>query len=57
MVGMQGSEKIIAINIDRHAPMVQIADYAIIGDFLQIVPKLIEGIRVRSQNLREATHE
>ena len=32
LVGMQGSEKIIAINIDHHAPMVQIADYAIIGD-------------------------
>jgi electron transfer flavoprotein alpha subunit len=30
LVGMQGSEKIVAINIDRNAPLVQIADYALI---------------------------
>ncbi len=51
-VGMQGSEKVIAINVDRHAPMVQIADYAIIGDYLKIVPELIKGIKTRSMNLR-----
>ena len=47
LVGMQGSEKIIAINADREAPLVQIADYALIGDYTQIVPKLIEGIKAR----------
>ena len=50
LVGMQGSEKIIAINTDRHAPMVQIADYALIGDYLEIVPKLIKGIEVKIKN-------
>jgi electron transfer flavoprotein alpha subunit len=49
LVGMQGSEKIIAINTDRHAPMAQIADYALIGDFTEIVPRLIEGIEARNQ--------
>jgi electron transfer flavoprotein alpha subunit len=38
LVGMQGSEKIIAINTDPHAPLVQIADYAFIGDYLKVVP-------------------
>lgn len=47
LVGMQGSEKIIAINTDRHAPMVQLADYALIGDYLEIVPQLIKGISTR----------
>ena len=47
LVGMQGSDKIIAINTDRHAPMVQIADYALVGDYLQTVPKLIEGLEAR----------
>ncbi len=47
LVGMQGSEKIIAINADRHAPLVQIADYALIGDYLEIVPRLVEGIAAR----------
>jgi electron transfer flavoprotein alpha subunit/NAD-dependent dihydropyrimidine dehydrogenase PreA subunit len=49
LVGMQAAEKIIAINIDPHAPLMQMADYAIVGDYLKVVPKLIEGIRARSQ--------
>jgi len=52
LVGMQGSEKIIAINTDRNAPMVQIADYALIGDYLQVVPKLIKGIEAKIPSLK-----
>ncbi len=52
LVGMQGSEKVIAINVDRNAPMVQIADYSIIGDYLKIVPELIKGIKARAPNLK-----
>jgi len=51
LVGMQASEKIIAINIDPHAPLMEMADYAIIGDYSKIVPKLIKGIRDRSQSM------
>jgi len=47
LAGMQGSERIIAINTDRHAPLVQIADYAIIGDYTEIVPEIIKGIKAR----------
>jgi electron transfer flavoprotein alpha subunit len=52
LVGMQGSEKVVAINVDRHAPMVQIADYAIIGDYLKIVPELLKGLKTRAVNLK-----
>ena len=52
LVGMQGSDKIIAINTDRNAPMVQIADYALIGDYQQIVPRLIAGIESQIQNFK-----
>lgn len=52
LVGMQGSEKVIAINVDHNAPMVKIADYSIIGDYLKIVPELIKGIKARVPNLR-----
>lgn len=45
--GMQGSEKIIAINTDREAPLVGIADYALIGNYTEIVPELIQGIKER----------
>ena len=48
VVGMQASEKIVAINTDRYAPLVQIADYALIGDYREIVPKLIEGLKARA---------
>jgi electron transfer flavoprotein alpha subunit len=47
LVGIQGSDKIIAINTDRNAPLAQIADYAIIGDYQKIVPELIKGIKAR----------
>jgi electron transfer flavoprotein alpha subunit len=51
LVGMQAAEKIIAINIDPHAPLMQMADYAIVGDYLKVVPKLIKGLRDRSQGI------
>jgi len=51
LVGMQTAEKIIAINIDPHAPLMQMADYAIVGDYLKVVPKLIKGLRARSRGI------
>lgn len=50
LVAMQGAHRIIAINIDSNAPLVQIADYALIGDYLEIVPKLIKGIEARMRS-------
>lgn len=47
LAGMQGSKKIIAINTDRHAPLMQIADYAIVGDYLEVVPKLMKEMEAR----------
>ncbi|MDR0971939.1 MAG: electron transfer flavoprotein subunit alpha/FixB family protein [Bacteroidales bacterium] len=40
--GMQESSKIISINIDPKAPINSIADYTIIGDVMEIVPKMIQ---------------
>jgi len=47
LVGIQGADRIIAINIDKEAPLARIADYALIGDYQKIVPGLIRGLKDR----------
>jgi electron transfer flavoprotein alpha subunit len=45
--GMQESNKIIAINVDPEAPIFDVAHYGIVGDAMDVVPKLIEAYRAR----------
>jgi electron transfer flavoprotein alpha subunit len=42
---MQGSEKILAINSDPQAPIFQIADVGLVGNYLQVVPALIATLK------------
>jgi len=46
-VGMQGSETIVVINRDPNAPLVKMADFAVIADWNEIVPRLIARLRER----------
>ncbi|MCD6377680.1 MAG: electron transfer flavoprotein subunit alpha/FixB family protein [Planctomycetes bacterium] len=46
--GMAESAKIIAINIDRDAPIFSIAHYGIVGDLNDVIPKMIKAIRTRA---------
>jgi electron transfer flavoprotein alpha subunit len=45
IVGMQGSEIIVAINKDVEAPIFDIATYGLVGDVKEILPLLIQNIR------------
>lgn len=45
LAGVSGSKVIVVINNDPEAPFFKNADYGIIGDAFEIVPKLVEIIR------------
>jgi electron transfer flavoprotein alpha subunit len=42
---MRGAECIIAINTDRKAPVFDIANIGLVGDWYEILPRLLKTVK------------
>jgi len=45
LVGMQSSDLIIAVNREPDTPMMQLADYAVVGNLFEVLPAMMDEVR------------
>lgn len=50
LAGMSSSKVIVAINKDPEAPIFKYANYGVVGDIMEVVPKITEEVRKLHEN-------
>lgn len=48
LVGMKGSQTVVAVNKDANAPIFGVSNYGIVGDLHEVVPALVSALREAS---------
>jgi electron transfer flavoprotein alpha subunit len=50
--GMKSSDCIVAVNLDKNAPIFDVAHYGVVGDACEILPMLIARVKEEKANVQ-----